>query len=351
MTGDRAGGDGDPLPSTTIEDVAAAAGVSVATVSRAIRGLPNVAPRTRDRVLAVASELDYVTNRSASRLAQSRTNPAGLTGAVAAFVPTIDSWFTARAVSGIDAVLTESDISLVIRTITNEAQRQELLHGGPRWRDSVDATVLIDLPLHEREAFQLDSAGVRLVTLNEVTSPFPSVVLDEFAAVRLAIQHLVGTGAERIALVAGEPADTLSMEQWVPQRRRRAFEMALAEIGIHFDDDLSDYGGFTAVGGHDAALRLLRRPDRPDAIFAMSDEMAVGVLEAAGSLGLDVPRDVKVVGFDDHDVAAMVGLTTVRQPVAEMGSAAARLALALIHQAPMAGHRQFNAELVIRRTA
>ncbi len=300
----------------TIEDVAAAAGVSVATVSRALRQLPNVAPSTRERVRKVATDLDYTANPTASRLA------GGRTGSVAVAVPAFDTWYFSKVVAGIDAVVKSDGIDLLLYAITDHDDRERFIAGRGAWFQRGDALVLVDILLETTQAKRLAELGARIVTIGSESKYFSSIVLDEVEASAAVARHLVELGHTRIALVNGEVGGSNFR---VASLREQGFRGALAELGLFVDRECVLAGGFSIDGGREACSQLLGLAEPPTAVFALSDDMAVGVLAELRSRGLSAPDHMAVVGFDDNEIAEIFGLTTVRQDVDEIGASAGRL--------------------------
>ncbi len=327
----------------TIEDVAVAAGVSVATVSRALRGLPHVAPATRQRVVQVATELAYRPDPAAARLATGRSQ------AVALAVPVLNSWYISQVESGAEAVCSADGYDLIIMGVTGEPARRSLLAEESSLHRRVDGVVFIDIAVDDDDVARLAERGLAVVTLGNVTATCPSVTIDEDEVARLATEHLLSLGHRRIGLLGGQRDDPLGFS--VPRRRRAGHHATLERAGVEIDPDLEGIGNFSVMGGRDAMAGLLQLPDPPTAVFAMSDEMAFGAMLAARERGLDIPRDVSVVGVDDHDLSIVVGLTTVQQPVADIGSRAARLLLDQITGAAATpAHIRSPVSLVVRAT-
>ena len=298
----------------TIEDVAASAGVSVATVSRALRGLPNVASHTRERIERIATELDYRADPAASRLA------AGRSRAIAVAVPMLDGWYFSHVVAGVEAVFAEAGYdTIVVGLGAYGAGRPVLEAAGPIYR-RVDGLICVDAALNDDEFVRLRSEGMAIVYIGPDGPGVPSLGIDDVEVGRLATSHLLELGHRRIGVVNGQPEDG----SVAPFRRQQGFELAFKEAGLQPDPSLYAPGYFDIGGGYDALGMLLDHPDPPTAVFAFSDEMAFGVLWAARERGLSVPDDLSVVGVDDHDGSPVVGLTTVHQDVAEHGAHAAR---------------------------
>ena len=300
-----------------IEHVAKLAGVSVATVSRALRGLPNVAEATREKVQAAADELKYRPDPSASALA------AGRTRTVAMAVPMLDSWYFSQVMAGAEAILTAAGYDLLLFHVDSDERRRRLLDGPLVKR--ADGLILVDLRVPPDDLAPLLEAGVHVVTVGMEVRGCSAVLVDDVGAARSVIEHLLGLGHQRIGLIEGLSDDPMRFS--VPAARRRGYLEALAEVGGPTDPALRVSGGFSVVGGFEAMGALLDLDEPPTAVFAMSDEMAFGALRMLWERGLRVPRDVSIVGFDDHEVAAVLGLTTVQQQVGEHGAVAAELLL------------------------
>jgi LacI family transcriptional regulator, repressor for deo operon, udp, cdd, tsx, nupC, and nupG len=329
-------------PPATIEDVAAHAQVSVATVSRALRGLPNVAPSTRDRVLDAARTLHYVADPSAARLASGRSVAVGLV------VPMLGQWYYATAFSGVESVLTASGYDLLPYTTSGPGGPDRFLEQLP-FRKRVDGLIVIDVPVLGDSLTRVIEEGVTVVTVGQRTDVASSLETENVAAARLAVGHLVGLGHRRIALIGGLDDDPFGFS--APRDRRRGYLDALAAADLEADPALQVPGNFSLEGGAEAMHRLLHLDAPPTAIFAMSDEMAIGAAQVARDAGLSVPEDLSIVGFDDHDVSAYVGLTTVRQDVLGAGERAAGLLLDhLAGRRTDAVHETVATRLVVRRT-
>lgn len=330
-------------PNITIEDVAAEAGVSVATVSRALRGLPNVAPRTRDRVFEVAERLDYHPDPNASRLATGRS------GAVGVVVPMLNGWYFSQVVAGVEAVIKEKGYDLLVHGVGDEDTRQRFLAGRTPLRNKVDGFVLVDLQVSKEDAAQLEKKGVEAVTVGFETPQYSSVMLDDRGVGRTATEHLLRLGHRRIGLISGVPNDTLRFV--VPERRRNGYWSALETAGVAPDPELDESGDFSVEGGAAAMATLLQLDEPPTAVFAMSDEMAFGAIQVARAAGLSVPGDLSIIGVDDHDLAPVMDLCTIRQHVIENGALAARLLMnSLLDPSQPPVHETATFELVMRST-
>lgn len=289
-----------------IEEVARRAGVSSATVSRALSGRGHVSASARERVLAAADELGYVVSSSASALATGRMRNVGIV------IPFLNRWFYSAVIEGAEAALLEQGYDLTLYNLGGGAEARRSVFEHFLLRKRVDAVIAVSLELTADEVRRLHDMHKPMVG---VGGPLPGVrtlSIDDVAVSRLATDHLVGLGHRRIAHIGGGPQVELDFH--VPTNRRHGYEEALTAAGIPVDPALFQPADFTMQGGYTAAKQLLGVPrDRPTAIFAASDEMAIGAILAARDLGLDVPRDVSVVGIDDHDLAGFFGLTTIAQ--------------------------------------
>jgi len=327
----------------TIEDVAAQAGVSVATVSRALRDLPNVAPTTRERVVAVARELDYQPDPAAARLATGRTTTVALA------VPHPISWYFSQVVAGADAVLASAGYGLLLYAVDSADGRHRVVSECVPSRRRVDGVILVELALADDEVDELASASAAVVTIGSHTPHFDAVTIDNYGAARLAARHLIGLGHRRLALIGGGPDAGLDFS--VPSQRREGFLAEVAEYLPEHPPSHEQSGGFSFDGGVEAMERLLAAPDRPTGVFAMSDEMAMGAMKAVRDAGLRCSEDVSIIGIDDHDLADFAGLTTIRQHVVDHGAVAARLLLRRLAEpeAPTEVHLA-ETTLVVRNT-
>lgn len=301
-----------------ITDVAKAAGVSASTVSRALRGRPGVSDAVRERIAQVASSLGYTASRNAAGLASRRTFTFGV------LTPYVGRWFFGQIIDSAEKVLSEAGYDLLLYNVGSEEARERFFADLPV-RKRVDALLTLLIPTEE-EAAALRGLGIPLALIVGGARPgFVTVGIDDQAGARLAVRHLINLGHRRIGLIG--TGLTAPMYWTTPGERRRAYLDLLAEAGIAYDPELEADGEFTVEGGERAMTRLLAAPRPPTAVFAQSDEMAMGALRALRRHRLRVPQDVSVVGFDDHQLADVAGLTTVAQPVAAQGAEAARLLL------------------------
>ncbi len=306
----------------SIEDVAREAQVSVATVSRALRGLPNVAETTRLRVEEIAQQMNYRADPSAARLA------TGQTKLVQLVTPTADGWYFSRFIAGAIAVLIANGYETISHPVANPEEREAFISDLVRLEKRVDGLIVVDLNISEDAALEMHNAGIHAVTAGFTTQKFPSVIIDDYHVGFLATDHLLKLGHTRIGLISGQPNHPLAFS--VPGLRLAGYTGALAAAGISIDTTLEQSGMFTAEGGRRAMERLLDLADPPTAVFAMSDEMAFGAWGALQDRNLSWPDDIAIVGVDDHELAPLVGLTSVRLDPRGLGGIAAKQLLALI---------------------
>lgn len=329
---------------TGIKDVAREVAMSTATVSRALRGLPGVSEETRDRVRETARRLGYVPSPSAAGLA------SGQTRTVAVVVPWVTRWFFAAVVQGAEEVLRERGYDLLLYNLAGDEPARHRVFETSMLTKRVDAVLVLSLKPSDDELSRLDKLGRPVTIVGADVPGWATVRIDDVAAARAAVDHLVGLGHRRIAYVGGATEGVLDFT--APAARLAGYRTALVDAGLPHDPLLEEDGEFSVAGGSRAGHDLLDRADRPTAVFAASDEMAMGVLRSARELGLRVPEDLSVIGIDDHEMAELFDLTTVAQPVHEQGRVAAQQVLAALtggdHWVPE--QVVLPTELVVRRT-
>ena len=325
----------------TIRDVAEAAGVSTATVSRALRGLPNVDEETRAKVKAVALSMDYVISPSASRLASGRT------GSIGVVTPRVAGWYFSTVLSGVEAVLQQAGMDLLLISVGDEASPVPRNLVAPRLNRRVDGAITIALAPQDAQLQSVLSLGLPTCLIGAAIEGVSTASIDDVVAARTATQHLINLGHRGIAVISGAPPGEFFT---APHARYLGFTDSMREAGLAVDPALEMRGYFTIAGGESAMAKLLTQRERPTAVFAMSDEMAFGAMRSLRSHGLHPGRDVSVVGIDGHDMSELLDLTTVAQPVQELGRIAAEALIFQIRseevQAPT--HVQVPTQLVVR---
>jgi LacI family transcriptional regulator len=326
-----------PLPSgpPPLAVVAAEAGVSVPTVSKVLNSRPDVAAATRARVTEVLARHGHAVRPSGSRR----------TGFVDLRVVDLDSTWAEAVVRGAARAAARLGADLVVTVDPGtESSGAWVRHALRRGTDALVSVVGVP---DEAAREDLARAAVPVVVVDPRTRPDPellAVAATNFRGGLDATAHLVGLGHRRIATITG-PQD-----QDNAVARLAGYRTALIQAGLPVDDELVRGGDYGVDGGFRAASLLLRLDDPPTAVFATSDDTAIGVLRAAREHGVRVPEDLSVVGFDDQPVAAWLdpALTTVRQPLDEMGDAAVALALRAREGAPGPAHLELATRLVVR---
>ena len=326
----------------TIRDVARHAGVSVATVSRVLNDIPVVRSEVRARVVDSIAELGYRPSSTARSLSLGRSQAIGV---VAPFFTTPS---VVERVRGVAERAAARGYDLMLFHVETPEQRTAAFRDFAR-HDRVDGLLVISLRLMAEELAAMRRDRLPIVMVDSGQAAVPHVVVDDVRGGQLAAEHLLARGHRRIAFIGDLPASPLGFTS--SENRRRGFRLALLRAGI------SSPASFEVRGLHDRedarrlAEALLRRDDRPTAVFAASDTQAIGVLEAAGACGLRVPEDVAVIGFDDIEVAALLGLTTVRQPLRQSGAHGADLLVAAIEGHPPPAVELEALRVMERRTA
>ena len=314
----------------TIHDVARFAGVSTATVSRALRGVDRVSAGTRDRVLAAALRLDYTASPTATSLATGRT------GVVGVLAPFLSRWFFAHALDGVEHTLRTHGLHLLLLNVGSRPSNEPLLLDEVRLRKRVDAVLVVSCDLGVPEVAMLTALRVPVATVGVDVDPWDLVGVDDAAAGDAAMTHLLTLGHRRLAYVGGDVEQDVHVATAV--QRLEGVRRALRRAGVDPYCLQALVGDWTIAGGLAAGGQLLDQPTPPTAVLAASDEMAIGVLMAARRRGVRVPQELSVMGVDDHELAWTHDLTTVAQPVEALGTAAAQLVVdALAAGAPVPG--------------
>lgn len=330
---------GDGQKRLTIREVADLAGVSAATVSRVINGRPDVSEPVRESVMRVVRENGYSRSRSGG--------VSGGSGLVGVTLPLLHHSYFSEILAGVSEAFYEEGIPMVLCPTMHEHDREASLLERLRQGTTDGAILILPEESHE-ELSALREQGYPFVIVDPHTAPdehVPTVSAAHTSGAREATAHLVSLGHRRIAVITG-PSGWLATEE-----RLRGYRSALADVGVVPRPGLQVESDFSTGGGREAAKRLLSQAEPPSAIFAFNDMLAIGALQAARELGLRVPEDVSVVGFDDTFEASIVlpALTTVRQPLAEMGRmAVAQLVRLLQNRRIEALHVELATQLIVR---
>jgi len=313
---------GEHPAGVSIVDVAARAGVSISTVSRTLRGSLQVTEDTRQRVLRAASELAYVPSPAASRLASGRTRTVGV------IVQFVARWFFSEVVRGAEGVLRQRDYDLLLYNVGDPGSRYHLFETMPL-RRRVDAVLAVATSFDDAECDLLERLGVPIVVVGDQSSRVSAWVgIDDAGSAAMAVRHLVLLGHRDIVMISGCANDPIGRNTTLA--RQAGFRRGMKEAGLAEEPGHIVAEPWGVEGGRRAMERLLTRRQLPTAVFAESDEMAFGVLQTLRQVGLNAPRDVSLIGFDDHEHAQASDLTTIAQPVHEQGRLAAALVLDLV---------------------
>jgi LacI family transcriptional regulator len=326
----------------TIHEVAREAGVGVGTASRALSGNRHVADDTRARVRAAAERLGFRPSPIARAFSRGRTQTLEVV------VPLITQHFYVEVLRGIESALAPTDYALLIRTIERRADRERVLRDQDL-RRRVDGALLVSLTPTRGLVSRAMSAGVPLVLVDAEHPKLPSVAVDHAAAAATAVRHLVTLGHRRIAFVdhAEDPFAPV-----YPDDRQRGYRRTLAEAGVPVRPEYERVTDFSPHAGAAALRELLALDIPPTAVFAGSDTQALGILEEARQAGRRVPEDLAVVGYNDIELAAYLGLTTVHIPMRELGQRGLQVLLRAIEEPESPPeHIYLPAELVVRRTS
>ncbi len=325
---------------TTIVDIARLAGVSIKTVSRALNDEPHVSDAVRRAVKAAAAELDYHPNIAAQSLIAKRSFLIGLT-----YERPSPSYVVDLQNGALERLETER-YRLVVLPFGHVANRPADL-GTFLLRAGLDGVLLAPPACDQPVVLDLldrQKLPYARITPHSMLDRGIVVTMDEVAAARTIAAHVLAQGHRRVGVILGDSSHVSS------HQRTEGYRHAFADAGVMVDDTLMAAGDYTYETGYAAALDLLRRPARPTAILAQNDDMAVGAIAAARDLGLEVPRDVSIVGFDDSDVSrtAWPRLTTIHQPVREMAWDAADRLIAAVGDGADAGRRDHPHRLIVR---
>ncbi len=307
-------------PNPTLAQIAAAAGVSAMTASRALSGQAGVSEETRTAIRKLADDMGYETNRVARKLVTGNSRVIGV------LASGLDEPFVAALVTGIARAGAAAGHDVLVAAVIDYERRPAggVMQLVQQFTDGVIAV----LPYEHGYVQTLSRARIPVLTIDHPRShaEFPSIAADSYGGARSALAHLASLGHRRIAYVGGAEALESGFE------RRRAYDDSVAVLGLERDSALVFDGDYTLECGRRAAEGILRLKKRPTAVFAANDVSAFGVMAVLQQGGLRIPQDISVVGFDDLPAAAQwhPALTTVRQPVDELGRAAVSTLLAMI---------------------
>jgi LacI family transcriptional regulator len=326
----------------TIRDVAKRAGVGVGTVSRVLNDNPSVSDATRQKVLMAIDELDYTPNPIARRLS------LGKTLTIAAIVPFFTRPSFVERLRGVEYALADSEYDLILFNVETVSRRDACFRKVPR-RERVDGLLIISLSPSDEAVDRFLQAGVPTVLVDTHHPRLSRVVIDDVDGGRTATQHLIDLGHRKIGFVGDRFENPFN---FVSSRYRyEGYRQALDEARITFRPEYHCQGKHGRKEAREMAHSLLSLADPPTAVFAASDIQAIGVLEAADDAGLEVPRDLSVIGYDDIEVAEYLHLTTIRQPLFASGVEGVDLLLETIATPPSSPSQiLLPIDLVVRHT-
>lgn len=327
-----------------ISEVARRAGVSKSTASRALSGRGYVAPATQQRVQAVAEELGYVPSTSAVSLATGKTQTIGV------IVPDTARWFFGEVIEGIQRALMDHGLDLALYSALPGSAERAHVFETYLGRNRFDGLISVGIEPDEQELERIASLGKPFVSIGSYDVGNSAVSIDDAAAARIATEHLLSLGHEHIVFLGGR-LDDPSRPSYGDHQRVTGYQQTMSTAG------LAAYAQHVPCSvampeGYAAAVDLLSDPrTRPTAIVAVADEVAIGAIIAARRMGIAVPTQLSVVGIDDHDLAEMFSLTTLRQDPRAQGAAAVALLLAHMADPLLAAHREWApVRFVVRNT-
>lgn len=329
----------------TIYDIAERAGVSIATVSRVFNKHPRVSDLTREKVIQVADEMGYQPHVSARNLAQRKTH------LISAVIPMMTNYFFVEVLRGLQGRLVGSEYDLLVYSAPGiedvEKQLQRAIQRGQS-----EGVLLFATPILDQHVARLKKRNHPVVLVDAFHPELDSVSTDNRQGGYVATQHLLEQGCVRIGMIMANPVSVPAAERY------KGYKAALQDAGVSCDEDLVVVSrerwqhGYSEKAGYEAMIRLLEESPRPDGVFVASDIQALGALRALHDRGIRVPEDMALVGFDDIKFSEYVGLTTLRQPMHEMGRLAVEKLLLRIQQPDHpTSHTVFAPKLICRDTS
>jgi LacI family transcriptional regulator len=327
----------------TIKDIAKQAGVSYATVSRALNNHPEINIETRKKIMRIAAEIGYQPNAIAQGLVKKETNTIGL------IIPDITNPFYPEVARGIEDAANEAGYTIFLCNTNWKLQREENYLNVLRQKQ-VDGVIMAPASEERKHLKEVVTHWAKnMVFINRVNlGSVTSVLIDDIRGGRMAVEHLINKGYQKIAFVGGL-ADISSNRE-----RFQGYQEALEAAGLKLNQAYIGGGDFKRASGHQVTERLLQLDPRPDAIFAANDILALGVIQAIKEQGLRIPEDMAVIGFDDIEFAALpeIQLTTVMQPKYDMGKLALQTLVAQIkgEERMVARKIMLEPDLICRKT-
>jgi DNA-binding LacI/PurR family transcriptional regulator len=332
----------DVATNVTIRDVAKHAGVGVGTVSRVLNNSESVRESTRLKVLSAIEELNYSPSSVARYLSGGKAMALGVT------VPFFTNDSVVRRLQGVVSVIGSSDYDLVLFDVENSENHDELLTNITQ-RSFVDGLLILSMLPAERDMEQVLEVGIPIVIVDSYHPDLPSITVDNEVGAWKATNHLLDLGHQRIGYLSDYPGNLFNSSPVVD--RFAGFRRALQEAGIEYNPEFYAESTIDRNDAHEKVFKILDGVDRPTAVFAYCDIQAIGVMEAARELGLRVPQDLSIIGYDGIEAAEYMQLTTVRQSLYDSGVRGAQILLQVMSgRQPQKMEIVLPTELVIRAT-
>jgi len=325
--------------SVTIQDVAKTAGVSVSTVSRVLNGKVDVADETKTHILKVIEDMGFTTNLAARSMRSHKKNLIGL------IMPDIAYPFAIEVMKGVNQAIAESDFDLLVYT-TGDVRKSGREYAERKYvsllTNSISDGVIIVAPVVAEFSTEEPIVSIDPVMSNP---SYPSVHATNYQGAVEAMEYLIGLGHRRIGYISGRA------ELESSNRRLLGYRDSLKKAGIPFDEQLVACGEYTTQTGITCAKKLLSLKDRPTAIFSSNDQMAMGVYQVTQEMGIRIPEDLSLVGFDNIPESKYLGLTTVDQFIYEMGYRATQMLIQIINGTPLDDQTfRMQTKLIVRNS-
>ena len=324
----------------TIYDVAETAGVGIGTVSRVLNDNDNVSDKTREQVLEAIEELNYQPSGMARGLARQKTDSIGV------IVPDFTRHFFVEVLSGVQRTLEEYDLDLVLFNVANTEHKEKYIKRVLS-KKRVDGVLAITLEMTDEEVAEFQRVDMPLVLVDDHKEQVSSISVDDIAGSKKAIDYLVELGHRKIAFL------NETLEHRHGKQRYQGVKAAFTEASLEIVDDLFKFDEYTVESGYQLMQEVLSLPSakQPTAIFAGSDNQAIGALEAIKEAGLSVPEDFALVGYDDIELARYLELTTVSQPMFEMGKSGVEILVKqLLGEQEEVETKEIEPKLIIRES-
>ncbi|MDZ7725825.1 MAG: LacI family DNA-binding transcriptional regulator [candidate division KSB1 bacterium] len=329
----------------TIYNVATKAGVGIGTVSRALNNSPNISPDTKKRVLKAIEELHYQPHAMARGLARRKSHMAAI------MLPMFTGYFYMELMQAIQEQASRHEYDLIMYSIDKPSKSKDYLKRVLQ-ENRVDGIIMISLRMDDKYVQRFVDSEFPVVLVDSYNKDLDSITVKNKEGAYKAACHLIQQGHRRIGMIDAQ------LKSFPAQIRLDGFKQALDEYGIPFEknylvisDSITERDGFNREAGYDAMQNILSLKDRPTAIFVASDIQAAGALQAIREVGLKVPDDIALIGFDDIELAKYLGITTMKQPLFQMGTLAFQRLMEKMEtpSLPLL-HKSYNTELVIRQT-